>query len=44
MMTRHSVLTSSLCFKNRKIEKFDDFSSDIDLTVKHTYLEMLSPL
>ena len=29
---------------NLKIDKFDDFSSDIDFAVRQTYLEMLSPL
>ena len=43
MMTHHSVMTSSLR-KNFKIDKFADFSSEIGLTLRWTYLEMLSPL
>ena len=34
MMTHHSVMTSSLCIKNFKIDKFDDFLSDIDFNSK----------
>ena len=34
MMTHHSVITSSLCIKNGKIDKFCDFSSDIDYNSK----------
>ena len=34
MMTHDSVMTSSLCIKNCKIDKFCDFSSDIDYTSK----------
>ena len=34
MMTHHSVMTSSLCFKILKIDKFGDFSSDIDSNAK----------
>ena len=30
MITRHFVMTSSLRIKNLKIDKFGDFSSDID--------------
>ena len=30
MMTHHFVMTSSLRIKNFKIDKFGDFSSDID--------------
>ena len=30
MMTHHVVMTSSLRIKNFKIDKFGDFSSDID--------------
>ena len=30
MITHHSVITSSLRIKNLKIDKFGDFSSDID--------------
>ena len=30
MMTHHFVMTSSLSIKNFKINKFGDFSSDID--------------
>ena len=30
-MTHHSDMTSSLRIKNFKIDKFGDFSSDIDL-------------
>ena len=30
MMTHHFVMTSSLRIKNFKIDKFSDFSSDID--------------
>ena len=34
MMTNHSVMTSSLRIKNFKIDKFGDFSSDIDFNTK----------
>ena len=43
-MTRHSVMKSSLRFKIVKINKFGDFSCDIDYNSRTTYLEMLSPL
>ena len=33
-MTHHFVMTSSLLIKNFKIDKFDDFSSEIDFTTK----------
>ena len=33
-MTHHSVMTSSLRIKNFKIDKFGDFSSDIDFKTK----------
>ena len=33
-MTHHSVMTSSLRIKNFKIDKFGDFSSDIDFNTK----------
>ena len=33
-MTHHSVMTSSLLINNLKIDKFDDFSSDIDFKGK----------
>ena len=34
MMTHHSVMTSSLCIKNLKMDNFFDFSSDIDYNSK----------
>ena len=34
MMTHHSVMTSSLHIKNFKIDKFGDFSCDIDYNSK----------
>ena len=34
MMTHHSVMTSSLLIKILKIDKFGDFSSDIDFNTK----------
>ena len=34
MMTHHSVMTSSLRIKISKIDKFGDFSSDIDYSSK----------
>ena len=34
MMTHHFVMMSSLRIKNFKIDKFDDFSSDIDFNSK----------
>ena len=34
MMTHHSVMTSSLLIKILKIDKFGDFSSDIDINTK----------
>ena len=34
MMTHHSVMTSSLRIKILKIDKFGDFSSDIDFNTK----------
>ena len=34
MITLHSVMTSSLCIQNLKIDKFGDFSSDIDYNSK----------
>ena len=37
MMSHHSVMTSSLCIKNWKIDKFCDFSGDIDYNSK-TYV------
>ena len=36
-MTHHSVMTSSLRIKIKKIDKFSDFSSDIDYSSK-TYV------
>ena len=33
-MTHHSVMTSSLLIKILKIDKFGDFSSDIDFKTK----------
>ena len=33
-MTHHSVMASSLRIKNLKIDKFDNFSSDIDFSSK----------
>ena len=41
-MTHHSVMTSSLPIKILKIDKFGDFSCDINYN-RHTYLEMFSP-
>ena len=38
------IMMSSLCIRNLKIDKFDDFSSDIVLTVRQTCLEKSSPL
>ena len=32
--THHCVMTSSLCIKNFKIDKFGDFSSEIDFNIK----------
>ena len=43
-MTHHSVMKSSLLIKILKIDKFGDFSSVSILTLRWTYLEMLSPL
>ena len=34
MMTHHFVMTSSLRIKNFKIDKFSDFSSEIDFNTK----------
>ena len=34
MMTHHFVMTSSLRIKNFKIDKFGDFSSEIDFNTK----------
>ena len=34
MMTHHFVMTSSLRIKNFKIDKFGDFSSEIDFDTK----------
>ena len=34
MMTHHSVVTSSLCIEILQIDKFGDFSSDIDFNSK----------
>ena len=34
MITHHCVMTSSLHFKNLKIDLFGDFSSDIDYNSK----------
>ena len=33
-MTHHSIMTSSIRIKNLKIDKFDDFSSNIDFNSK----------
>ena len=41
MMTHQYVMTLSLRFKNSKIDKFGDFSCDINMTVGQTYFEML---
>ena len=43
MMTHHFVMTSSLLIKILQIDKFGDFSSDIDFK-RLTYLENISPL
>ena len=43
-MTHHFAMTSSLLIKILKIDKFGAFSSDIDLKLRWTYLEMISPL
>ena len=43
-MTHHFVITSSLLIKILKIDKFGDFSCDIDLALWQTYLEKLSPI
>ena len=44
IITHHSVITSSLCIKNCKIDKFGDFSSDIDFNNRYNYLGILSTL
>ena len=41
-MTHHAVMTSSLCFQNCKIDKFGDFSSDIDYNSKQMHSEISS--
>ena len=43
-MTHRSVMTSSLRIKISKIDKFGDFSCDIDYNSRQTYLKMLFPL
>ena len=43
-MTDHSVMKSSIRIKNKKIDKFCDFSSDIDCDSKADVFEMLSNL
>ena len=40
-MTHHSVMMSSLRIKILKIDKFGDFSCDIDYNSGQTYLEIL---
>ena len=44
MITHHFVMTSSLLIKILKIDKFGDFSCDIDSNSRTDDLEMLSPL
>ena len=43
-MSHHSVMTSSLRIKILKIDKFGDFSCDIDYNSRQACLWMLSPL
>ena len=44
MMTHHSVMTSSLRIKIQKIDKFGDFSSDIDFNTKMDIFRDVIPL
>ena len=43
-MTHHSVMTSSLRIKILKIDKFGDFSSDIDFNTKMDIFRDAIPL
>ena len=44
MMTHHFVMTSSLRIKNFKIDKFGDFSSEIDFNTKMDIFRDVIPL
>ena len=43
-MTHHSVMTSPLRIKIKKIDKFGDFSCDIDYDSTTDYFDMLPTL
>ena len=44
MMTHHSVMTSSLRIKNVKIDKFGDFSCDIDYSSRTDVFRDVFPI